>query len=552
MSTSKSSTLLAVAGSFTIGALGMWLIDERPLSVAGPDPVNSAAAGSLAEGGTAVTHAVNPGAVKLELFAMSQCPYGVEAEKLFETVVAKFGADVDYKVEYIGDITPTGDLTAMHGPKEVKGNTYQVCAHKYSEKWVQFIACQNENWKSVDTNGESCATRIGLDPAVLKSCAEGPEGKALLEASYRRAKDREASGSPTIYIGGKEYQGSRRPGDVMRAICGAYAGEKAAACSDIPVPPKVDVIVLTDKRCGEDCNPAALQGVIAQRIANPSVKVLDYGDADGKKLFDAIKPTGLPAVVFDASLDADTEASQELGKGLRKSGDYRLAEVGEWMPLCADKDGCSLAECKPTMQCKPEEPNKLEVFVMSECPYGVKALDAMKEVLANFDKAAGPGGSKLVFQVHFIGEGDASNLSSMHGQSEVDEDIREACAAEHFAKDRKFMNYIWCRNKNIRSPNWETCATAETGVDVAVMKECFEGDEGKKLLAKSFAHATSLKFGASPTWLVNGKFQFSGIDPETVKTNICAHNKLPGCENKLSGNAPSPQDGGAPAPGCGE
>jgi hypothetical protein len=50
---------------------------------------------------------------------------------------------------------------------------------------------------------------------------------------------------------------------------------------------------------------------------------------------------------------------------------------------------------------------------------------------------------------------------------------------------------------------------------------------------------------------VNGKYQFSGIDPETIKTNVCAHNKLAGCENKLSGDTPA-APGGQGAPGCGE
>ena len=89
----------------------------------------------------------------------------------------------------------------------------------------------------------------------------------------------------------------------------------------------------------------------------------------------------------------------------------------------------------------------------------------------------------------------------------------------------------------------------EKGFDVEKMKKCFEGSEGKKLLAKSFAYSQKLGFGASPTWLVNGKFQFSGIDAETIKKNVCAHNKLPGCENDLSSATPVAQPGAA-EPGC--
>jgi hypothetical protein len=198
------------------------------------------------------------------------------------------------------------------------------------------------------------------------------------------------------------------------------------------------------------------------------------------------------------------------------------------------------------MQCRTEVAKKLDVYVMSQCPFGVKGLDAMKEVMENFKKA----GEKIDFDIHFIGDGEAGSLKSMHGQGEVDEDIREACAIKHYAKNDKYMEYIWCRNKAIKDQNWQACTGGSTGIQTDVMKKCFEGDEGKELLAKSFADSKGTGMSASPTWLANNKFKFSGIDAETIKTNICSHNKLAGCENKLSGQAPAAA-GGAAQPGCG-
>jgi hypothetical protein len=139
----------------------------------------------------------------------------------------------------------------------------------------------------------------------------------------------------------------------------------------------------------------------------------------------------------------------------------------------------------------------------------------------------------------------------MHGQPEVDENIRQLCAIKHYDKNRKYLDYIWCRNKDYKSDNWQTCTGGTTGIDSAVIQKCFDA-EGKDLAAKSFAYSEAAGFGASPTWLVNGKFKFSGIDAETIKTNVCAHNKLKGCENKLTGQAPAASNGGAQAPGCGE
>jgi hypothetical protein len=177
----------------------------------------------------------------------------------------------------------------------------------------------------------------------------------------------------------------------------------------------------------------------------------------------------------------------------------------------------------------------------------VKGLDAMKEVVDNFKKAGDP----IDFAVHYIGDGDAASLTSMHGAGEVAEDIREECAIQHYGKSLKFMDYVWCRDKAIKDTNWESCTGGSTGIDAAVIKKCAEGDEGKQLVAKSFAESKAAGIGASPTWLANNKYKFSGIDAQTIKTNLCAHNpKLAGCDATLTGQA-APKPGGAKEPGCG-
>jgi len=534
----KGSAIVGFILCFLAGMAGMWGIDRASLGGRGHAVSR--------ESGVAMPDKANPGAVKVELYAMSQCPYGVQAENGFKDAVEKLGADVDFRVEFIGQTSPTGELTSMHGPKEVKGDMVQACAQKHTPKWFQLILCQNKNMREVDTNWEACASEVGAPVDKLRACVDGEEGKELLKASFEKANQKGARGSPTIYIGGNQYGGGRRPADFMKAICNAYTGKKPAACSDIPESPKVNVTILTDKRC-EECDPRRLQGTISRVVANPVLKTLDYADAEGKKLYDAIKPAKLPLAVFDATLEADKEAMGAIGQRTRAVGTNKVLEMGgSWNPACADEGGCKLDECKNEMACKPEVPGQLEVFVMSECPFGVKGLNAMEEVLANFEKSK----AKIDFKIHFIGDGDAQKLTSMHGQSEVDEDIREICAIEHYGKGAKYMNYILCRNKNIRDKNWESCATKDTGVDAAVIKKCFEGDEGKGLLATSFGYSKGLGIGASPTWLANGKYKFSGIDPETVKTEFCKHNKLPGCENKLSGQAPSAAGAAAPA-GCG-
>jgi hypothetical protein len=141
-------------------------------------------------------------------------------------------------------------------------------------------------------------------------------------------------------------------------------------------------------------------------------------------------------------------------------------------------------------------------------------------------------------------EGDG--FRALHGQPEVDENIRELCAIKHYKKNYKYMDYILCRNKNIRSKDWQSCTGSEIGIATNVIEKCFNGEEGKKLLRENIQIAQGLRVSGSPTWYANNLHKFSGLDAETIKNNYCRYNKgLTGCEKTLSGPPKSARKGGA-------
>jgi predicted DsbA family dithiol-disulfide isomerase len=537
----KQHAIVAFVLSLVAGAALMAIVDKKDGDVIKADGT-AAGSGSAAFDAPAKP-SKNPGAVPVELYVMSQCPYGVQAVNGIKPAIDKLGADVDLKIEFIGGEDPSGELTSMHGPAEVRGDIAQLCAEHYApDKYLELIACQNENAREVATNWEACAKKTGVEVAPLKACIDGAEGKKLLAASFKRAEKRGATGSPTIYVGGAEYQGRRGEDGFLRGICAAHKGPKTPeACAALPPLATVNVTVLSDKRCS-DCDAPRLAQAVGSKLAKPSIKVLDYTDPEGRKVYEEIGGGPLPVLLFDETLDDDKEASAAISPGTKQQGSFRVLSVnGEWLPACADPGGCGKAECKQTLGCRKETKNTLEVFVMSQCPYGVLALNAMDEVLKNF-------GDGLKFQVHYIASGTAAGgFKSLHGQPEADENIRELCAIKHYAKAHKYMDYIWCRNKNIRSDDWASC-TGENGIAKAKMQSCFDG-EGKRLLEEDSKLGNALGIGASPTWLVNGRYKFSGVDAETIRKNVCEHNPgLKGCENTLSASRANVPAGA----GCGQ
>jgi hypothetical protein len=200
---------------------------------------------------------------------------------------------------------------------------------------------------------------------------------------------------------------------------------------------------------------------------------------------------------------------------------------------------------------------------MAHCPYGVKAQNALEEVLDTF-------GAEISFKLHYITSvfdeagyhdyprkewchkyEDGQWYCSMHRKEETDENLRQICAQDLYPQNNKFMDYILCRAKNPRDPDWKKCAT-DNAMDAAKIETCSTGEQGRKLLQADSELCEALNIHGSPTYLWNNKHvERADPNPEAVKTVFCKHNEgTPGCEKKLSG--PEAQPKGQPAGGsCG-
>ncbi len=303
---------------------------------------------------------------------------------------------------------------------------------------------------------------------------------------------------------------------------------------------KVSVVVLNDKRCTE-C--VFVNDVITQLsgvFPGLTTTNIDYGTTEGKKLYADAQIKYLPAIMFSDDVKNAKNYSQ-IQDYLEPAGKYQSLRIGASFDPAAeicdngiddDANGlvdCNDPGCKDKLVCRNATKNDIQVFVMSDCPYGKQAITALKQAVDNF-------GDAVTYDVHYIANEQGGAFSSLHGQYEVDEDIVQLCVKEYSPDE--WLDYINCRSTNgVKGIDWHTCAN-EAGISTVAVKtveKCVNGTKGKELLSTDIKIANSLDIGSSPTWLANNRYEFSAIDAETVKQNLCKYNTgLKGCDVTLN------------------
>ena len=146
---------------------------------------------------------------------------------------------------------------------------------------------------------------------------------------------------------------------------------------------------------------------------------------------------------------------------------------------------------------KEAVPNQLEIFVMSQCPYGVLAenriIDAMK-----LDKLPKDVNVNIRY---IVSEGrNGQEFNSLHGAAEWEENVRQLIIKNKYPK--KFWKYLEIRNKNYQSSLWDQAAE-QAGINPKVFRKYW--NEGVKMLKEEIKHANEYNVNGSPTVIWEGR-----------------------------------------------
>ncbi len=228
---------------------------------------------------------------------------------------------------------------------------------------------------------------------------------------------------------------------------------------------------------------------------------------------------------------------------------------GSWVHAVNHSIPVQVSDSQP----KPVAMDKADVdlYVMSQCPFGYKAENAMIPVVKKFSDA-------IQFNLRFIATdveeqmkaqaaaaqttsttstedkdgkkiaqakpepgtpGCAANFEldpnakfqSLRGQPEVDENTRQLLVA-HFYPD-KFLDFLLERNKDVYGDF--AAVAVKFGIDMKKIEEGMKSGLGDDLLRKNILPGNQLEISASPTLLINHQAYSLPFETVPLEYNIC-------------------------------
>ncbi len=215
---------------------------------------------------------------------------------------------------------------------------------------------------------------------------------------------------------------------------------------------------------------------------------------------------------------------------ITKDYEYLLQQPVKFSDI---KGQVAMAKAQAEEALKPPEKSdkpKVQLFVMSYCPYGNLAEKALKDVVDLLS-------DKVDFEPVYIISGSNGNYNSLHGQKELEQDVREKIIFNKYGA-KKWMEYVYDADTNCTLNNIDTCwkeVATRAGVDATAVEAEYAANfnaiaDGE--VAKTSQNGVS----ASPTLLVNSKKYSGDFIPEAYKDWICSgFNTMPQeCDTQLS------------------
>ncbi|RLC39236.1 hypothetical protein DRH27_00190 [Candidatus Falkowbacteria bacterium] len=164
----------------------------------------------------------------VELFIMSQCPYGTQIEKGILPVLETLGDQIDFKLKFCD--------YAMHGKTELDEQLNQYCIQQNEpDKLLAYLTCFLGEGK-----GEDCLSKVSINASKLNSCVAATDKEFKVTELYNDKSSWKSgqfpqfnvdqadnqkygiTGSPGLVINGAKISSGRDSASLLKTICAGF------------------------------------------------------------------------------------------------------------------------------------------------------------------------------------------------------------------------------------------------------------------------------------------------------------------------------------------
>lgn len=440
------------------------------------------------------------------------------------------------------------DLPLSFHANAQKAAEASECAHAQGKYW-EYHDKLFENQASLSVNSlKKYAADIGLDVAQFDDCLTSGMYAAEVNADAAAAAQNGISGTPGFIINGQKVSGAQ-PYDKFEQIICAMVPE-SEPCANMEPPVAVEVTILNDASCAT-CDASAIRATSLELFPGATFKTVDASSTEGKALIEKYDLVYAPSYIFSASVvDTKTWSTRADMAGFftkLSDGMYQLkdsASGADWyldedareaaMALLNEQLGLDLNDGKP----------QVDFFVMSYCPYGNQAEELLKPV---FDELKGQAIFNPRYVIYGSGSGcytdtDGTQLCSLHGEVELNQNIRELCVLDEYGEEAWF-DFALAMNDECTGTNADTCwsgVAEDLGYDTATISSCF--DENKITYAREqYELNRALGVSGSPTIFFEAQLYNGARSSNSYLAALCAgfDDAPAACNNVVAEVAPA-------------
>ncbi len=151
----------------------------------------------------------------VQLFVMTHCPYGTQAEKGFIPTMKALSEVADLEIRFVHYYMHTNNQEEVETPR-------QVCIREeQTDKFIPYLECFLGKTGTQD-DAAACELEIGIDSSALAECIESGRAEEYYAEDSVLSEAAGVRGSPTLVVNGQIVNSGRNPQAYGDVVCQSF------------------------------------------------------------------------------------------------------------------------------------------------------------------------------------------------------------------------------------------------------------------------------------------------------------------------------------------